>query len=100
MVLKNQSADQVFERRPPGTKPGRRMSRGDSSLQVQIKSLEAKSWKEMIRDLNKTRNDRRVFFTTPQRKDGGQEATVTSIPVQRLVTRKGSKCACLTFIMT
>lgn len=54
----------------------------------------------MIRDLNKTRNERRVFFTTPQRKDGGQEATVTSIPVQQPVTRKGSKCACLTFIMT
>ena len=53
-----------------------------ASLQVQIKSVEAKSRKEMIRDLNKTRNERRVFFTTPQRKISGKEATVPSIPVQ------------------
>lgn len=44
-------------------------------LQVQTNILGAKSRKEMTRDLKKTRNEKRVFFTIPQRKDSGQEAT-------------------------
>lgn len=34
----------------------------------------------MGRDLNKTRNERRMFFITPQRKDSVHEAAVTSVP--------------------
>lgn len=55
------------------------MSRDDTARSLR-QSLEAGTGKRCaFGDLNRTRNERRLFFTSGQRKDGGHEAMVDSI---------------------
>lgn len=55
------------------------MSRDDPARSLR-QSLEARTGKRRAcGDPNRTRNERRLFFTSGQRKDGGHEAMVDSV---------------------
>lgn len=65
------------QREARGFGGGSRVSRDDTARPLK-QSLEVRTGKRhTCRDLNRSRNERRMFFTMGQRKDGGHKATVS-----------------------